>query len=80
MPQIRTRLRQLGLEPYDCLSPELMDLIAVIRLRLSRVSLPELQSLPALHSGVLQRWYSCEGRGYESFQRRCALRRAACAG
>jgi S-(hydroxymethyl)glutathione synthase len=28
MPQIRTRLRQLGLEPYDCLSPELMDLIA----------------------------------------------------
>jgi S-(hydroxymethyl)glutathione synthase len=28
MPQIRTRLKELGLEPYDCLSPELMDLIA----------------------------------------------------
>jgi S-(hydroxymethyl)glutathione synthase len=28
MPQIRARLRDLGLEPYDCLSPELMDLIA----------------------------------------------------
>ena len=28
MPQIRARLRELGLEPYDCLSPELMDLIA----------------------------------------------------
>jgi S-(hydroxymethyl)glutathione synthase len=28
MPKIRARLRELGLEPYDCLSPELMDLIA----------------------------------------------------
>ncbi len=28
MPQIRARLKELGLEPYDCLSPELMDLIA----------------------------------------------------
>ena len=28
MPQIRARLRELGLEPYDCLSPDLMDLIA----------------------------------------------------
>ena len=29
LPQIRARLRQLGLEPYDCLSPPLMDAIAV---------------------------------------------------
>jgi S-(hydroxymethyl)glutathione synthase len=28
MPQIRARLKELGLEPYDCLSPALMDLIA----------------------------------------------------
>ena len=28
MSDIRARLRQLGLEPYDCLSPALMDAIA----------------------------------------------------
>ena len=28
MPAIRGRLRELGLEPYDCLSPALMDAIA----------------------------------------------------
>lgn len=28
MPKIRSRLREVGLEPYDCLSPELMDMIA----------------------------------------------------
>jgi S-(hydroxymethyl)glutathione synthase len=28
MPRIRARLRELKLEPYDCLSPELMDAIA----------------------------------------------------
>jgi S-(hydroxymethyl)glutathione synthase len=28
MPQIRARLKELGLEPYDCLSPALMDVIA----------------------------------------------------
>lgn len=28
MPAIRARLHELGLEPYDCLSPPLMDLIA----------------------------------------------------
>ncbi len=28
MDGVRSRLRQLGLEPYDCLSPPLMDLIA----------------------------------------------------
>ena len=29
MPQIRARLKELGLEPYDCLSPALMDVLAV---------------------------------------------------
>ena len=29
MPAIRARLRELGLEPYDCLSPALMDAIAI---------------------------------------------------
>lgn len=29
MEAIRTRLKELGLTPYDCLSPQLMDLIAV---------------------------------------------------
>jgi len=28
MGAVRARLKQLGLEPYDCLSPPLMDLIA----------------------------------------------------
>ena len=28
MAGIRGRLKQLGLEPYDCLSPPLMDAIA----------------------------------------------------
>jgi len=28
MPAIRARLRELGLEPYDCLSPPLMDVLA----------------------------------------------------
>ncbi len=28
MGAIRARLKELGLEPYDCLSPPLMDLIA----------------------------------------------------
>jgi S-(hydroxymethyl)glutathione synthase len=28
MPAIRARLRELGLEPYDCLSPTLMDVLA----------------------------------------------------
>ena len=28
MPAIRKRLKQLGLEPYDCLSPALMDYLA----------------------------------------------------
>jgi S-(hydroxymethyl)glutathione synthase len=28
MRKVRTRLRKLGLEPYDCLSPPLMDAIA----------------------------------------------------
>ena len=28
MDAVRARLRELGLEPYDCLSPALMDAIA----------------------------------------------------
>jgi len=28
MGEVRGRLKQLGLEPYDCLSPPLMDAIA----------------------------------------------------
>jgi S-(hydroxymethyl)glutathione synthase len=28
LPAIRSRLKELGLEPYDCLSPALMDHIA----------------------------------------------------
>ena len=28
MGAIRARLKELGLEPYDCLSPALMDYIA----------------------------------------------------
>jgi S-(hydroxymethyl)glutathione synthase len=28
MDAVRARLRELGLEPYDCLTPPLMDFIA----------------------------------------------------
>jgi S-(hydroxymethyl)glutathione synthase len=28
MPEVRARLKELGLEPYDCLSPPLMDFIS----------------------------------------------------
>jgi S-(hydroxymethyl)glutathione synthase len=28
MGQVRARLKELGLEPYDCLSPPLMDAIS----------------------------------------------------
>jgi S-(hydroxymethyl)glutathione synthase len=28
MPAVRARLKELRLEPYDCLSPALMDAIA----------------------------------------------------
>jgi S-(hydroxymethyl)glutathione synthase len=28
MPAVRARLKELGLEPYDCLSPALMDAIS----------------------------------------------------
>lgn len=28
MGEVRARLKELGLEPYDCLSPQLMDLLA----------------------------------------------------
>jgi S-(hydroxymethyl)glutathione synthase len=37
MPAIRSRLRQLNLEPYDCLSPALMDVIAAHNARTSGV-------------------------------------------
>jgi S-(hydroxymethyl)glutathione synthase len=37
MPAIRARLRDLGLEPYDCLSPGLMDYIATFTARASGV-------------------------------------------
>jgi S-(hydroxymethyl)glutathione synthase len=35
MPAIRTRLKELGLEPYDCLSPALMDAISTNTAKLS---------------------------------------------
>ena len=38
MGAVRTRLRELGLEPYDCLSPALMDFIATHIAKASGVS------------------------------------------
>jgi len=38
MGAMRTRLRELGLEPYDCLSPALMDFIATHIAKASGVS------------------------------------------
>jgi S-(hydroxymethyl)glutathione synthase len=37
MPAVRSRLKELGLEPYDCLSPALMDLIATSAAKASGV-------------------------------------------
>lgn len=37
MGAVRARLKQLGLEPYDCLSPTLMDVIATNTAKLSGV-------------------------------------------
>src|SRR5471032_3000183 len=37
MGAVRSRLKGLGLEPYDCLSPELMDMIATHAAKLSGV-------------------------------------------
>jgi S-(hydroxymethyl)glutathione synthase len=37
MPAIRGRLKELGLEPYDCLSPGLMDYIATFTAKASGV-------------------------------------------
>ena len=37
MGAIRARLRELGLEPYDCLSPGLMDYIASFTAKASGV-------------------------------------------
>jgi S-(hydroxymethyl)glutathione synthase len=33
MPAIRARLREIGLEPYDCLSPALMDFLATFAVK-----------------------------------------------
>jgi S-(hydroxymethyl)glutathione synthase len=37
MPAIRAQLKSLGLEPYDCLSPGLMDYIATVTAKASGV-------------------------------------------
>ena len=37
MPAVRARLKELGLEPYDCLSPGLMDYIATFTAKASGV-------------------------------------------
>jgi S-(hydroxymethyl)glutathione synthase len=37
MAEVRSRLKQLGLEPYDCLNPPLMDAIATNAAKLSGV-------------------------------------------
>lgn len=40
MGTVRARLKALGLEPYDCLSPELMDVIATHAAKASGVLKP----------------------------------------
>ena len=35
MPAVRARLKELNLEPYDCLSPGLMDYIATFTAKAS---------------------------------------------
>jgi S-(hydroxymethyl)glutathione synthase len=44
MGDVRARLKQLGLEPYDCLNPPLMDAIATNTAKLSGVLAGALKS------------------------------------
>jgi S-(hydroxymethyl)glutathione synthase len=41
MDAVRARLRELGLEPYDCLAPPLMDFIATKIAKASKARAPE---------------------------------------
>jgi S-(hydroxymethyl)glutathione synthase len=41
MDAVRARLRELGLEPYDCLAPPLMDFIATKIAKASKTRAPE---------------------------------------
>ena len=38
MPAVRARLREIGLEPYDCLSPGLMDYIATFTAKAAKAA------------------------------------------
>jgi S-(hydroxymethyl)glutathione synthase len=40
MDEVRARLKSLGLEPFDCLSPPLMDFISAHRARAAGVLAP----------------------------------------
>jgi S-(hydroxymethyl)glutathione synthase len=42
MDGIRARLKELKLEPYDCLSPTLMDLLAANAVKVNGVSKPAM--------------------------------------
>jgi S-(hydroxymethyl)glutathione synthase len=42
MDGIRARLKELKLEPYDCLSPQLMDLLAGNNVKVNGVSKPAM--------------------------------------
>jgi S-(hydroxymethyl)glutathione synthase len=42
MDGIRARLKELKLEPYDCLSPQLMDLLAANNVKVNGVSKPAM--------------------------------------
>jgi S-(hydroxymethyl)glutathione synthase len=42
MDAIRARLKELKLEPYDCLSPQLMDLLAANNVKVNGVSKPAM--------------------------------------
>ena len=42
MGGIRARLKELKLEPYDCLSPQLMDLIAANTVKVNGVAKPAM--------------------------------------
>jgi S-(hydroxymethyl)glutathione synthase len=52
MPAIRARLKELGLEPYDCLSPPLMDAIATHTAKAKTPRAGPLTGSPSDSSGV----------------------------
>ena len=52
MGDVRSRIKQLGLEPYDCLSPPLMDALATQSQRAALIQFAQAQTAGLLNDVV----------------------------